>query len=185
MKKLVLILVMSLAIGKLSAQQLTYTEVIEVPVKTAKELYDCAKIWFALSYKNSNRVIQIDKFEEGKGIIVGSSLFEYNSGIFSGSGTTKGVVNYIIKIETKEGRYKYEITQFIHEARNMSNTQNSFGIITNEAEYPGEKSIMYGKTWYNRVWNDIKIQIEDYVSPVIPNLKEGLNSSACISETDW
>jgi len=187
MKKLILIITFSLVLGKLFCQDLIYTEVVEVSGKTSKELYNCAQTWFAETYNDGKSVIQVDKFEDEKGTIIGKALLKYDQGFLSASGTTRGVINYLIKIETKEGKYKYEIYQFYHEAnRTVGNaSENSFGKITTNLEYEGEIRAFYNQGWYNRVWNDIKSQISEYIEPLISELKEKMKSDACKEKSDW
>jgi hypothetical protein len=81
-----------------------YTEVVEVPGKTAGQLYSAAREWFAKSFISENNPLLMDDLISGKIIAKGSIQI---------SDSTKSVdwyPNFTIIVSFKDGRYKTEIT---------------------------------------------------------------------------
>lgn len=74
-----------------------YSEVIEAD-GTKDELYTRARTWFAETFNDSRGVIQMD--DKDAGIIIGKGKFIY---------TDNGATHFTIKIQVKDGRYKYDI----------------------------------------------------------------------------
>jgi CspA family cold shock protein len=76
------------------------------------ELFLRAREWFAKTYKSSMNVIQMEDKENGK--IIGKALLKVFMTTFVDSQLESGFINYSISIYIKDGRYKYEITDFYH-----------------------------------------------------------------------
>ena len=161
---------------------LTYTEIIQVNSISKNELYNRARLWFTTVYNSAKDVLQMDNKEEGQ--IIGKAIISYYPKVFVGSETTKGRINYTIKIFVKDGRYKYEITDFVHhpDASGSGPNSGNLGLITTDKEYPNAKS---AHNWYNKVWSDIKNQIEHNILPLIVSLKEGMNKPAETKKDNW
>lgn len=82
-----------------------YSEVVEVPNKTSEKLYTSAKEWFALTFKSSNDVIQLDDPAEKKIIGKGVKQVEYlvrKIPLFMN-------VYFTLSVQFKDNRYKYDI----------------------------------------------------------------------------
>ncbi len=158
-------------------ESLTYTEVIETKNTSKAELYKRAKLWFVTTYNSANDVLQMDDNEEG--ILIGKGIMKYKPNIFYGSDNTRGNIKYTIKVFLRENRYKYEITDFIHDPYGRS----SMGLITTDEEPASTKKS--GKKWRKKVWNDIKDQIKTYTDSLINNLKDGMAGAAGEKSDDW
>lgn len=184
MRKLTVMVFLSLLIGKLSAQQLSYSKVEEVPGKSAKILYNCAKMWFAATYKNAGNVIQMDTYDEGQGIIMGKAVMKYSSSIFQIAAQTEGYIYYDIKVETKDGKFRYEINQFIHRAE-LARSPIDFGLITLDEVHPHYRNQFKMNSFYEKGWNDMKSEIDIYVKNLTTTLSQGMYSSACRTQSDW
>jgi hypothetical protein len=162
-------------------ETMIYTEVIQNDSVSQNELYNRAKLWFATAYNSANDVLQIDNKEEGQ--IIGKAVMKYNPIVISGSEQTKGIIKYTIKIFVKEGRYKYEITDFIHDAYGNQYGKSSMGLITTEKECPNPKPM--AKSWSNKVWDDIKSQIAENMTLLISSLKEGMTKTTESKKNNW
>jgi hypothetical protein len=92
------------------SKQVSYASVVETP-GTKDELYTKARAWFATAFKDSKSVIQMDDKESGKligkGIVLGNIRDALN---ITTLGTFK--LNYTVYITVKDGKYRYEITEF-------------------------------------------------------------------------
>ncbi|WP_352422269.1 DUF4468 domain-containing protein [Proteiniphilum sp.] len=75
-----------------------YTEVVNVENSKSIELYNNAKMWIASTFKSAKSVIQSDV--EGTSIVVKGRL----------NYVTDGDSPFILTIQFKDGRYKYELT---------------------------------------------------------------------------
>jgi len=74
-----------------------FQEVIDVPERSADELHQSARVWFAEAYKSSQDVVQLDDPETN--VIIGkawSPLQDRGDRIW-----------YTLKVECKDGRYRY------------------------------------------------------------------------------
>ncbi len=89
--------------------KITYTGVVQVDSLSSEELYKRSKRWFFDTYNSGKDVIQLDDKESGE--IIGKGFFEtyWESSFISGIGIN---VFQTIKVQVKDGRYKYEITDF-------------------------------------------------------------------------
>ncbi|HSW67478.1 MAG TPA: DUF4468 domain-containing protein [Bacteroidales bacterium] len=111
MKKLIFILYCFLPVFCFSQQ---YSEVVQMEGKTAQQLYTTAREWFAKTFVSANDVIQMEDPTSGKIIGKGSNhvveSYIVGKGITAIFTTIDWYPNYTLKIEVKDGRYKYELT---------------------------------------------------------------------------
>lgn len=159
---------------------LIYTEVVKVNSVSKSDLYNRAISWFSTTYNNSKKVLQLEDKTEGQ--IVGKAILTYNQTFLDASARTRGNINYTIKIFFKDGRYKYEISDFIHNPTGTSPL--SFGLITTDVESPIKHTWML-PGWNDKVWTDIKTQINNNIIPLIANLKESMAKKAESKNNDW
>jgi hypothetical protein len=167
------------------SKPLTYGNVIKVDsMISTRQLYARCRSWFAESYRSAQDVIQMDDKENGK--IIGKGNLKYSSKIFVGSEATKGWVRYTVSIQVKPGRYKYELTNFNHEGNPLNDGEKlSFGLITTETECPYKIGLLTGKGWRNKVWRDIKENIEINIIPLIESLKITIGKPADDKDSNW
>jgi len=124
--------------------KVVYTGVIDVSGISKDSLYFKVKNWFVESYNSSNNVIQLD--DENRGQIIGKGIFTINHlmGI--------AYINHMVKIEIKDGKYKYTISNFKY--INQPNTQ-SFQI----EEYPKSAMGMGREEMYKNIDSETKKMI--------------------------
>lgn len=153
-------------------------EVVHIDTITSAEvLYERTKMWFAETFVNSESVIQIDNEEEGT--IVGKASFRYKPKVFQSSETIRGWVRYTISVYCRKGRYKFVISDFIHDGKSTD-----FDLITIDEECP-YKIGLAGQNWKNKVWNDIKTQISTNNQLLIQSLKRKMEEPLSTEEDDW
>jgi hypothetical protein len=85
-----------------------YTEVVTVENASQAELYKRGKIWLASAFKSAKDVVQAEDKDAGFIIAKGVSQIVIKS---VGMGTPQNLF-YTLKINYKDGRYKYELTEF-------------------------------------------------------------------------
>lgn len=95
--------------------KVAYDSVVAVEGKTAEQLYNAAKEWLARTYGDSKEVIQVDQPNDK---IIGKGVFRDTDGTH---------LSYVFLLEFKDGRYKYEVTDFIYQnsRTSLENDANS------------------------------------------------------------
>jgi hypothetical protein len=86
-----------------------YSEVVKVDSATSSELYSRAKNFLAHEYKSAKAVIQVDDKDGGQ--IVGKG--NYNISFTFMLVNCSQLVHHTLSIFVKDGKYKYEISEFI------------------------------------------------------------------------
>jgi hypothetical protein len=85
-----------------------YTDVVQVEGTSQAELFKRGKIWLASAFKSTKDVIQAEDKEAGFVVAKGFSTIN----IKSGSIVVPQKLYYTVKLNYKDGRYKYELTEF-------------------------------------------------------------------------
>ncbi len=151
--------------------KIIYTGIVEVPDATEDQLFFKANEWFAIFFKSSKDVIQLSEKESGK--IIGKGL---TSVYFKTFGMTKdmGYVSFTIDIDIKEGKYRYTIRDFWHDAGSSSN-------VISPGDLRVEKS---GFQLAKKAWIQIKEQTDSFVKQMINDLDSSMKSQNA-SGDDW
>lgn len=150
--------------------KIAYSDVVKVDSLISKqELISRAREWFAKAYKSSTNVIQMEDKEAGR--IVGKALIQvYHKSL--GTNYPSGDINYTISIYAKDGRYKYEITNFYHETygvcEKMINTTDKIMGIS-----------------YQKTYNYYLYQVDDNIKTLISDLKSAMASSSGSKNNEW
>jgi len=103
MKRLLIILLFITPVF-CSAQE--YSEVVQIPGKTADQLYTIAREWYAITFKSAQDVIQMEDPVKKEIIGKGYSIIYYKAKKIPAS------LNMFFTLQTlfKDNRYKYSIT---------------------------------------------------------------------------
>lgn len=139
-----------------------YTEVVEMPGKTAGQLYSIAREWFAKSFISIDNALLMDDRISGKIIAKGSIHISENN--------VDWYPNFTIKVSFKDGRYKNEISDI---SVTSGVSENSSGTTTPFKKYLDKKEL-YKKTsdpqWFiNNHPVDVKIGKAAAKSEARPN----------------
>jgi len=149
--------------------KITYSEVVYVDsLANKQELFSRAREWFAKSYKSSTNVIQMEDKESGK--IVGKALMQvYHKAL--GSNYPSGYINYTISIYIKDGRYKYEVTDFHHTGQLVSSGNiPDFGICEKMINTTDKTMGMS----YQKTYNYYLYQMDNNIKDLISELKAAM-----------
>ena len=177
MKQLLLIATILVA-NLINAQEgspVAYTDVVKVSdsTKSAKELYSNAKMWFTKTFKNPKNVIVLDDPENN--IIVGRGTVHY-IGKWAGGGARTGNISFKVSITSKQGRYKYEINEFI---------SDKFGYVTDGDFLPGVNNWIDGsENFRKKIAKDVQGFIEKEADYIIHSLTTEMNTKS-IKNDDW
>lgn len=138
--------------------KITYEEVVQADGLSKSDLYSNALEWFALKYNSANDVIQLK--DESSGKIIGKGIFKI---VYY---TRDPSIHHTISIYTKDGRYKYVISDLSYK----DNQGYSFTLENFPKGWAGKKKL------YQKVDDKIKLLISD--------LKKGMTKSGS-DDNDW
>jgi len=136
--------------------KITYIKVIEVQ-GSVDDLHSRAAEWFARYYTSSDNVIQVDEHDK----MIGKALLPvYRKGLHGGN------MHYTIKLEFKEGKYRYIITDFYH-----TNVTGQYGW--------GSIEKMYDPTsaFNRRTFDGYLRQTDETIKALTESLSEAMQSA--------
>jgi hypothetical protein len=138
---------------------ITYEGVLEVKGVVAPELYKRTLDWFRSYYKNPSEVIREN--DSLKMRITGKPRFKIqNPPDKNGLKTDAGMVQYTIMVAAKDGRFRYELTEF-----NWKQT----------SYYPCERWLDESASSFNPVYFDYLRQLDATAEQVVTQLHESLS----------
>ena len=147
---------------------ITYEEVITMTGITASVLYQRALEWFHLNYKNPTEVIRENDSIKFK--IIGKPRFRIsNPPDKTGFKSDGGQVQYTLTFSARDGRYKYEISEFNWK-------QASY--------YACERWYDTKSPYYTVAFNDYLDQVDKYTHELIANLKNALSKEKPVKDKD-
>ena len=174
MRKIIIVLLLfNTAFAQLpvdpSTHLITYTGIVQVS-GTQSELYSRAREWFAKTYNSAQSVIQMDDKDK----IVGKPLMiaYYKNYHF-------GHIYYTVSIYLKDGKYKYEITDFYHKGEYVT-TGSSW---TETPDLGSVESLMNStKKRDQKIFTAFSEQINSEVISLISSLKEAMSNPATVAD---
>jgi len=144
----------------------TYQDVVKQE-GTPQVLYDRAMAWVKKYYKNTAEVIK--KADSEKCVIEMRSSVRIFSKQKDGTMMQKNIVYYNFKLECRDGRYRYTITNFNEKATAAAPIENWF-----KTDSPYWSPSQY--EWLN--------QIDDQIKKLINSLEEGMLPPE-VFEDEW
>lgn len=185
MKYVLVCMLLTAAIFTNAQKALVFSEVVQVDSATKDELYSRAKHWFAAFSADKKATLQLSDKEDGE--LVGKCTVAFASSYPSNNASVKGSISYTVSIYCKEGRFKYEITNFNHEGSSGINEWGftyeamPFGLITTDATCPKGVQDSYADKWRNGVWNELKVVAQSEAEALAAALKETMKQPATTS----
>ncbi|MBI9052462.1 MAG: DUF4468 domain-containing protein [Bacteroidales bacterium] len=177
MKYVIIVALTLLCLGSYSQEPFIIEEVVQSEGISADDLYKNAKDWLIRTFVDANEVIQYENREEGE--IQVKAITNYSSPVLVGSVPVSGYISYILTIKVKDGRYKYQFSNFVHSGTDTQYNAVNFGLITTETIAPKLKGQM--KNWCQKQWEHMKKISEGEAYNLIPGLKDAMNK---IPESD-
>jgi hypothetical protein len=151
-----------------------FTDVVKIDsTLKADELYSRARGWFSGAFKSSNEVLQVNDKATGELIGKGSLNYHAESGKIN---SAYGHIYFTVKVFVKDGRYKYDFTDFHHTGTpNRAGNSSDFGLITEDSECPYKvfTTSLSWKKWTEKNWQEIK----NFIAQNIPNLISDFNKA--------
>jgi len=125
---------------------------------TPLPLYNRCIEWINSQYKNSQEVTKVRKPEDGL-IVINHGIRLYDTLTDGSVVASNTIVNYVLRLEFKENRYRYTFTDFTMKAM---------------SRYPLERWLDEKDATWSPKWNGYLIQIDKEVNRLIESLKEGM-----------
>ena len=150
--------------------KITYEEVVDASGKSAQEIYQKILAWFRMYYKNPGEVIREN--DSTKFSVLGKPRFKIsNPPDKEGTKSDAGVVQYTITVAAKDGRFKYELTDFNWKG-------NSY--------YACEKWYDNALPSYTPAMNEYLMQLDNNAKSIIADLKNSVtNEKPVKNKDDW
>lgn len=156
--------------------KITYTDIVYLDSTITKdELFMVGREWMAKSFKSATDVLKMDDKEEG--VMVGKGTMPFNS-------KTMGIeapmmdLHFTISVYLKNGKYKYEITDFVLEENmlGMEFFMESFYFreLIEPMKRPSKKKSIY---FLN--------QLNENMNILINSLKINMASAKSPNKSDW
>lgn len=146
--------------------RITYQEVVEVE-GNKRDLFNRCINWVNTYYANPVSVTKIRDFETGK--IEGRHQFRIHY-MEDGYQKDGGMVLYTVRIEMKDGRYRYTITDFD---------------LRRATRFPVENWMNKSDPAYNGQWDDYLRQIDDFARQMAANLTQKMEPVIEEVEEEW
>jgi hypothetical protein len=149
------------------SKKIMYREVVEQQ-GTPGYLYDKAIEWFGFYYKNPQSVYSVQSKENGK--IDGFGRMKiYYPDPSSGEKRDGGLIQYQIRMELKDNKYRYTLTDFN---------------LTGSARFPLEKWMNKADPAYNSNWDSYLYQIDTTMQRLISTMKDKMKPTV-IKKDEW
>lgn len=166
MKRLLMLFLLFFIVGfGYSQEPLEYSEVIYTDSVGKDMIYAAIYEWFALNYNSANDVIQMSDKEAG--IIIAKGIKRYSAGKWNRT-CYEGIINYAIKVYTKDNRYKVVLTNFIHSVDPQRNPVCALGLITTAEGHPSTGRM---KKFNDEIWNEIKSKMKVFSTGIFMSME--------------
>jgi hypothetical protein len=152
--------------------KIVFSEVVKVDSVSKDELYTRAREWFAKTFKSAQDVLQMDDKESGKLIGKGSSKGVNHLQL----STNSFYLNYMISITIKDGRYRYEVTDFTAKDEPTQYRLNPSLLLLSELSLDPKSKNKKGE--YRDFINDYLLAVETNSILLINDLKAAMSKTA-------
>ncbi|HEY8688273.1 MAG TPA: DUF4468 domain-containing protein [Chitinophagaceae bacterium] len=141
------------------------TEVVNVDSISVQTLYSRTKLFIAENFKSAKTVIQLDD-PETKTLVVKGGVTPYIKNAFAGR--TYGISMFTLKIQCKDNKYKYTLSDIYHEK--VSTDEYSGGSFENDKPACGTAFLN------NKAWHKIKDNSIEKINNLIALMKVQVSS---------
>lgn len=180
MRRIVLFLTVTLCAFIARAQESVKLDLVEVvPVEgvSADDLYDRAEMWVSQAFKNPDKVVKYKNKETHQLILNPQIPFQYSHLV--GSAVVAGSIDYTVKINTREGRYRLEITDCYHKA------SYSLGLLTADSILLERKHKSGTLKWEQKVWTELLATMRKEMAVISASLKAAMVIPDSSQSEDW
>lgn len=159
--------------------KIVYEEVVAIEGATKDQLFKQARSWFKTTYKQADQdedVLYLNDSYLGE---LGANPYMWMEVSGIGNNTSAGAILYDFRVEVKEGRFRYKISNLYHEAQRSR--LGSGGALENKAPDCGTLNMQ------QKYWDEIKIKAHENFKKIVASLKEHMAKSpeAGAEDNDW
>lgn len=148
---------------------ITYTKVVESPGLSATQAYQKGLAWAMKYYKNPTDVIR-ERDSLNNSMLCKARFKISNPPDKKGFATDAGLVMYTLKVQFKDGRYRYELTEI-----NWKQTSH----------YPAERWMDTKNQMYKSEYAYYLQQTDTEVKEVIKSLEKAMQEKEAAKSDDW
>jgi hypothetical protein len=152
--------------------KITYKETVICDSIKAEQLYLNAKKWLAIAFKSAQNVIQLD---HNNSLIAKGNINVYTINGF-GNEQPAGIINFTFKIDVKDYKYRFEITDLYHSSGN--GVDYSIGKCEDMIKTKDRTMGISHQKGYNIILNDM----DSRVKSMITSLKSEMSKKV---SADW
>jgi hypothetical protein len=149
--------------------KVVYTNVIKTPELSASKIYSSLKIWLARNYNSLTHILKVE--DEASYTLVVKPIVR----VFLKNKWDAGKFTYTLTLQAKDGKFRYEITDFIHDR------VTSGGYSCGEIENENSKCANLGIA--PKYWDNVRLELHKKMIILSENLDTAINSSQ--SNNDW
>lgn len=153
--------------------EIEFTEVISVDSAGSSTLYSRARLFVANAFNSSTDVTKLEDASTGTIVTKGLLPRNYINPFNKGQG---GHVSFKLTIQCKDGRYRYSVTDFVHQDRLHSSFTG--GPLENERPQCGTFNMP------RKSWEKIKSETAARVERFVAEMKATMNGSTVFSAND-
>jgi hypothetical protein len=147
---------------------ITYQEVV-TEEGSKNDLFNRSIGFLNEFYKNPVAVTKVR--DPHSGVVRGQHQFRVHYTDEEGYRKEGAMVMYDFRIELKDGRYRYTLTDFL---------------VKKVSRYPVENWLNKNDPEYSKKWDEFLVQINDYVTKEwVPTLKKNMKPLEVIEEEEW
>lgn len=165
------VLVPLLSLGQ-SDSLVSYTEIVTVDSLSKEQLYIRARQWINDAFKDSRFVYRIADKETGELVGSGQILSAFKTRFMKKEGIGPIRLDFTFGIYVKDGKYKYEFTNF------KGNEDAPINSVLTTSSISPETIPMTKKGRSDEVWNSIKYELDRRMVLVIASLKESMGAKS-------
>ena len=148
----------------------TYTKVVETPGAGKAELYDRTFAWLSAFYKNPSDVLREKDRDAGTMLLKARFKISNMADKKSGVATAAGDVQYTLKFDFKDGKFRYTLTD-------INWKQLSY--------FAAEKWLDKTNQYYSPNWDYYLQQTDDNCKKIVADLEKAITTAKVEKKDDW
>lgn len=149
---------------------ITYSKVVETPDVNRGDLYDRAFAWLSVYYKNPADVLREKDRDAGTMLIKARFKISNPYDKKNEVATAAGDVQYSLKLEFKEGKFRYTLTE-------INWKQQSYFAI--------EKWMDKTNQYYSPNWDYYLKQTDNNCKKIVADLEKAITTTKTVKKDEW
>jgi hypothetical protein len=149
MKKILFLILLLSSLGAWAQEPVKYSEVIQCEGISADQAYSNIELWAVNSFKSPQKNVQLRDKEGKKLVIKAATVFKSQK---KAVGDINGYIEYTLNIFFKDGRFKVDMIDICHKAKNPS---YDFGYLY-DVDTPDKKIAFASKKWLGEIYAEMK-----------------------------